>query len=68
MSIKKLILPDIDGFESIEIIELHVAIGDVVNKEDPIVTLESDKATMDIPSPYNGTISELNVSVVDQGL
>jgi dihydrolipoamide dehydrogenase len=66
MSIKELILPDIGGFESVEIIELHVAIGDAVNKEDPIVTLESDKATMDIPSPYNGTISELNVAVGDK--
>jgi len=66
MSIKELILPDIGGFESIEIIELHVAIGDVVSKEDPIVTLESDKATMDIPSPYNGTISELNIAVGDK--
>ena len=61
-----MILPDIGGFKSVEIIELHVAIGDVVNKEDPIVTLESDKATMDIPSPYNGTISELNIAVGDK--
>jgi len=66
MSIKELILPDIGGFVSVEIIELHVAIGDVVNKEGPIVTLESDKATMDIPSPYNGTISELNITVGDK--
>lgn len=66
MSIKELILPDIGGFDSVEIIELHVAIGDTVNKEDPIVTLESDKATMDIPSPYSGTISELNVAVGDK--
>jgi dihydrolipoamide dehydrogenase len=66
MSIKELILPDIGGFESVEIIDLHVAIGDVISKEDPIVTLESDKATMDIPSPYNGTISELNIAVGDK--
>jgi dihydrolipoamide dehydrogenase len=66
MSIKELILPDIGGFESVEIIELHVAAGDPVNKEDPIVTLESDKATMDIPSPYSGTINEINVAVGDK--
>jgi dihydrolipoamide dehydrogenase len=66
MSIKELILPDIGGFESVEIIELHVAVGDKVKKEDPILTLESDKATMDIPSPYNGTISELSVAVGDK--
>jgi len=66
MSIKELILPDIGGFESVEIIELHVAVGDTVSKEDPILTLESDKATMDIPSPYDGTISELSVAVGDK--
>jgi len=66
MSIKELILPDIGGFETVEIIELHVAVGDKVKKEDPILTLESDKATMDIPSPYNGTISELSVAVGDK--
>ena len=66
MSNKELILPDIGGFEGVEIIELQVAVGDVVHKEDPIVTLESDKATMDIPSPYNGTISALNIAVGDK--
>jgi dihydrolipoamide dehydrogenase len=66
MSIKELILPDIGGFESVEIIELHVSVGDKVKKEDPILTLESDKATMDIPSPYDGTISELSVAVGDK--
>jgi len=66
MSIKELILPDIGGFESVEIIELHVAVGDTVSKEDPILTLESDKATMDIPSPYDGTISELSIAVGDK--
>jgi len=66
MSIKELILPDIGGFESVEIIELHVAVGDTVSKEDPILPLESDKATMDIPSPYDGTISELSVAVGDK--
>ena len=66
MSIEELILPDIGGFDSVEIIELHVAVGDKISKEDPIVTLESDKATMDIPSPYDGTISGLNVAVGDK--
>ena len=47
------------------VIEIHVAPGDVVNKEDPLVTLESDKATMDIPSPAAGTVRELRVKVGD---
>ena len=66
MSNKELILPDIGGFEGVEIIELHVAVGDVIDKEDPVVTLESDKATMDIPSPYSGTISSLDVALGDK--
>ena len=66
MSIKEIILPNIGDFESVEIIELHVAVGDSVNKEDPIVTLESDKATMDIPSPFSGTISAIRIEVGDK--
>jgi dihydrolipoamide dehydrogenase len=66
MSIKEIQLPDIGGFDSVEIIELHIAVGDKINAEDPIVTLESEKATMDIPSPQAGTVSEISVSVGDK--
>ena len=66
MGTTEIILPDIGGFESVEIIEVHVAVGDILKKEDPIVTLESDKATMDIPSPYDGTLSALHVAVGDK--
>jgi len=65
MSEIDLLLPDIGEFESVEIIEIHVAAGDKVKPEDPILTLESDKATMDIPSPFAGTIKKLNVAVGD---
>ncbi len=66
MSEIDLILPDIGEFESVEIIEIHVAAGDKVKPEDPILTLESDKATMDIPSPFAGTIKSVSVAVGDQ--
>jgi dihydrolipoamide dehydrogenase len=66
MSIKQIELPDIGGFDSVEIIELHVAVGDQISVEDPILTLESDKASMDIPSPQAGTVSEILVSVGDK--
>lgn len=66
MGIKQIQLPDIGGFDSVEIIELHVAVGDKISIEDPIVTLESEKATMDIPSPQTGTVSEISVSVGDK--
>lgn len=66
MSKSDLIVPDIGGFDSVEIIEVHVAVGDTVEKEGSIITLESDKATMDIPSPFTGTIIELSVKVGDK--
>jgi len=66
MSEKELLLPDIGDFDNVEIIEIHVAVGARVKPEDPILTLESDKATMDIPSPYAGTIKQLTVAVGDK--
>lgn len=66
MSEIDLLLPDIGEFENVEVIEVHVAAGDKDNAEDPILTLESDKATMDIPSPCAGTIKQLSVAVGDR--
>jgi dihydrolipoamide dehydrogenase len=66
MSEKDLLLPDIGGFDNVEVIEIHVAVGDSVKVEDPLLTLESDKATMDIPSPFAGTIKQLSVAVGDK--
>ena len=59
-------VPDIGDFESVEIIEVLVKEGDTINKDDPIVTLESDKSSVEVPSPYAGTISKLNVKVGDK--
>src|SRR2546429_3453577 len=59
-------VPDLGDFADVPVIEIHVAPGDVVHNEDPLVTLESDKATMDIPSPAAGTVRELRVKVGDQ--
>ena len=58
-------VPDLGDFAEVPVIEIHVAAGDVVSNEDPLVTLESDKATMDIPSPAAGTVRELRVKVGD---
>ena len=66
MSEKDLLLPDIGEFDNVEVIEIHVAVGDSVKVEDPLLTLESDKATMDIPSPFAGTIKQLSVAVGDK--
>ncbi len=66
MSEKDLVVPDIGDFDAVEIIEIHVAAGDTVAVEDAILTLESDKATMDIPSPFAGTVKSLAVKVGDR--
>jgi len=59
-------VPDLGNFADVPVIEVHVAPGDVVSAEDPILTLESDKATMDIPAPEAGTVEEVSVSVGDR--
>ncbi len=59
-------VPDIGDFTDVPVIEILVAVGDEVQAEDPLVTLESDKATMDVPAPEAGKISQLRVSVGDR--
>ena len=59
-------VPDIGDFGAVPIIEVHVSAGDQVNAEDPLVTLESDKATMDIPAPVAGSVAEVLVKVGDE--
>jgi pyruvate dehydrogenase E2 component (dihydrolipoamide acetyltransferase) len=54
-----------DDFDNVEVIEVLVAAGDAVEREDGLITLETDKAAMDIPSPENGVIEEISVSVGD---
>jgi dihydrolipoamide dehydrogenase len=66
MSEKELLLPDVGDFKDVEIIEMLVSVGDSVQAEDSLLVLESDKATMDIPSPYSGTIRKLSVKVGDK--
>jgi pyruvate dehydrogenase E2 component (dihydrolipoamide acetyltransferase) len=58
-------VPDLGDFADVPVIEIHVAAGDVVSEEDPLITLESDKATMDVPSPASGTVREMRVKVGD---
>ena len=59
-------IPDIGDFRDVPVIEVHVASGDVVAPEDPLITLESDKATMDIPAPVAGTIASVQVALGDR--
>ena len=59
-------VPDIGDFTDVPVIEIHVAIGDQVAAEDPLVTLESDKATMDVPAPRAGIVKQLRVALGDR--
>ena len=63
MSITEVKVPDIGDFESVEIIEVICKKGDTVSVEDPLISVESDKATMDVPSPIAGVIREIKVKV-----
>ena len=59
-------VPDIGDFDDVPVIEIHVSAGDEVQPEDPLVTLESDKATMDVPAPFAGTVTQLSVGIGDR--
>ena len=63
---KDLLVPDIGDFEKVEIIEVLVKIGDKIKKNDSIVTLESDKSSVEVPSTEDGTIESVNVKIGDQ--
>jgi pyruvate dehydrogenase E2 component (dihydrolipoamide acetyltransferase) len=64
--VKEVAVPDIGDFDDVPVIEVLVAAGDTVAEEDPLVTLESDKATMDVPAPFAGVVQELRVNVGDK--
>ena len=61
-----LLVPDIGDFENVEIIEVLVKKGDKISKNDPVVTLESDKSSVEVPSNYEGTVENINVKIGDK--
>lgn len=65
MSIKEIVVPDIGDFDSVEVIEVLVAEGDTVQVEDSLVTVESDKASMEIPSSESGTVVKVRANIGD---
>ena len=66
MSTIEIRIPDIGDFKDVPIIEVHVKPGDKVAVEDPLLTLESDKATLEVPCPQAGTIGEVKVKAGDK--
>lgn len=66
MAIQDVFVPDIGNFDSVDVIEILVKAGDEVAKEDSLMTVESDKASMDIPSPFAGVVKEVKMKVGDK--
>ena len=62
----KLLVPDIGDFENVEVIEVLVKTGDKVKKNDPVVTIESDKSSVEVPSIYEGVVDSVNVKIGDK--
>src|SRR5688572_12470208 len=66
MSTIEIKVPDIGGHKDVPVVEVLVKPGDSVKKEDPLITLESDKATMDVPAPQDGVVKELRIKAGDK--
>ena len=66
MAIQEIFVPDIGSFKNVEVIEVLVKVGDSVQVEDSLITIESDKATMEIPSSAAGVVKELQIKVGDR--
>ena len=64
--VAKITVPDIGDFENVEIIEILTKPGSIIKKNDPVVTLESDKSSVEVPSPFSGKVSSLEVKVGDK--
>jgi len=65
MIIKEVLVPDIGNFKNVNIAEVYIKAGDVISAEDPVISLESEKAVMDIPSPFAGKVKEVRVKAGD---
>ena len=66
MSTTDIRVPDIGDFKNVQIIEVHVRPGATIKPDDPLITLESDKAAMEVPAPSGGSVAELKVKVGDR--
>ena len=63
---QKLLVPDIGDFEKVEVIEILVKVGDSIKVNDPVVTIESDKSSVEIPSVLEGKVDSINVKIGDK--
>ncbi len=63
---EKLLVPDIGEFENVEVIEVLVKTGDQIKKNDPLITIESDKSSVEIPSTTNGRVESVEIKIGDK--
>jgi len=66
MALKEVLVPDIGNFDSVDVIEVLVKAGDTIAKDDSLITVESDKASMDIPAPFSGVVKEVKTKIGDK--
>ncbi len=66
MALKEVLVPDIGNFDSVDVIEVLVKAGDTIAKDDSLITVESDKASMDIPAPFAGVVKEVKTKIGDK--
>lgn len=66
MAVQDIFVPDIGNFDSVDVIEVLVKAGDTIAKDDSLITVESDKASMDIPAPFSGVVKEVKIKVGDK--
>jgi pyruvate dehydrogenase E2 component (dihydrolipoamide acetyltransferase) len=64
--IKQVLVPDIGDYKGVSVIEVMIKVGDTISIDDTLLTLETDKAAMDVPSPYSGVVKELHVEIGDK--
>lgn len=66
MAVQDIFVPDIGNFDSVDVIEVLIKAGDIIAKDDSLMTVESDKASMDIPAPFAGVVKEVKIKVGDK--
>jgi pyruvate/2-oxoglutarate dehydrogenase complex dihydrolipoamide acyltransferase (E2) component len=66
MAVQEAKVPDIGNYTNVPVIEVLVKVGDTVTRDQGLVTLESDKATMEVPAPFDGIVREIKVKVGDE--
>ena len=66
MAVQDVLVPDIGNFDSVDVIEVLIKAGDTIAKDDSLMTVESDKASMDIPAPFAGVVKDVKIKVGDK--